>query len=104
MKILQHIPRWVKSKYMVVILVFLLFTLFLDNRNIFNQYSWYREMTGLEKEHRDLTVRNRQLEADNRKLQTNTAEIEKVAREKYHMKRRNEVVFLFPEADAGVEK
>jgi cell division protein DivIC len=99
MNILKHIPRWAKNKYLVVSLLFLLFVLFLDSRNIFNQYSRYRELKNLEKSHRELSRLNKELERDNRQLQTDHTEIEKVAREKYYMKRKNETVFLFSDAE-----
>lgn len=98
---LQHIPRWLKNKYLVVTGAFLLFTLFLDSRNMFNQYQRYREMKNLEKTHRELTLQNKKLERDNRELQQNHAEIEKVAREKYYMKRKNETLFLFSDGKSA---
>ena len=75
--------------------------LFLDSRNVFNQYHRYREMKNLEKSHHDLTLMNRKLERDNRELQSNHAEIEKVAREKYYMKRKNETLFLFSDGKSA---
>lgn len=116
MSILKHIPRWMTNKYIIVTLVFLLFMLFLDSRNVFNQYHLYSEMKHLEKSYRDVTKANaartqelknleksyQDLNAMNANLrkeldetQLNYSEIEKVAREKYHMKRKNETVFLF---------
>lgn len=94
----KYIPNWLKNKYIVVTAVFLVFMLFLDNRNVFNQYNRYKELKNLERTHRDLTLTNRRLERDNRELQVNAAEIERIAREKYHMKRPNETVFLFTNA------
>lgn len=89
----------------MVTAVFLVFMLFLDSRNVFNQYNLYKELKNLERADRDLTLANKKLAQTNRKLTpddngsiVNSAEIERLAREKYHMKRPNETVFLFTDA------
>jgi cell division protein DivIC len=97
MSTFQSTLKRFSNKYLIVTIVFLLFMLFLDTRNVFNQYSRYKEMKSLEKAHRDLTTANKERREDGEQLRSNPIEIERVAREKYYMKRDNETIFLFPQ-------
>jgi cell division protein DivIC len=101
MQIKNHIPRWLRSKYTLVTLLFLLFILLLDNRNLISQYNRYKELRSLRTAASDLGARNRQLQRENEAIRSNPIEIERVAREKYYMKRKNETVFLFEDAKSG---
>jgi cell division protein DivIC len=95
----KHIPRWMKNKYLLVTAAFLLFILVFDNRNLPNQYNRYRELKHLQNTATNLAAENKKLVQDNESLRSNPIEIERVAREKYYMKRGNETVFLFPDTE-----
>lgn len=92
---LKKIPNWVKNKYAITILVFLIFLLFFDQNNILTQYGYRDQLNKLEAEkeyfNQEITKTRKELE----ELTKNPATLEKFAREKYYMKKENEEVFVF---------
>ncbi len=93
----SKIPSWIKNKYFIVTATFVIFMLFLDDRNIFNQYKYYKERRELQLTSNELKLKINELRKINVELQKNPIAIEKIAREKYGMKKQNETVFLFPD-------
>jgi cell division protein DivIC len=97
MRFLSHIPAFLKNKYFISFTAFTAIILFLDKNDLFTQFSRHKELKELEQSKRyytaQITAERKELEA----LKTNPAAIEKLAREKYMMKRDNEELFLVPE-------
>ena len=91
----KKIPNWLKNRYAITILVFLIFLLFFDQNNILTQYSYREQLNKLESEkeyfNQEITRTRKELE----ELTKNPATLEKFAREKYYMKKENEEVFVF---------
>jgi cell division protein FtsB len=95
MKLGSRLPSWLKNKYFIVTAVFLLYIIVLDNRNIFNQMQYRSELNDLENKHQALTAEKEFLIKETKTLQKDKNVLEKIAREKYYMKRSNETLFLF---------
>jgi cell division protein DivIC len=97
MRFLNHIPSWLKNKYFICLAAFCVIILFLDKNDFFTQNGRLRELRELQQSKKYYTTQiaaeRKQLEA----LKTNPAAVEKLAREKYLMKRDNEELFLVPE-------
>ena len=97
MKLLNHIPSFLKSKYLISFAAFGIVILFLDKNDFFTQLDRRKELKELQQSKRHYTTQiaaeRKELEA----LRTNPATLEKYAREKYLMKRDNEELFLIPE-------
>ncbi len=97
-KILQAWHFICRHKYLVTIAVFLLIIGVLDeNNNLMKRYAHWREIRELKEE---IEVYRRQYEKDSRLLKeitSNPEELEKVAREKYLMKKSNEDIYVFKE-------
>ena len=97
MKILTHIPSWLKSKYFLFFAAFCVVILFLDKNDVFTQVDRYNELRQLQQSkdyyNTQISSERKELEA----LKNNPATVEKYAREKYLMKRDNEELFLVPE-------
>ncbi len=97
MKLLNHIPSWLKNKYLIAFVAFCTVIIFLDKNDIFTQLSRKKELRELEKSKAHYTTQiaaeRKELEA----LKTKPATLEKYAREKYLMKKDNEEVFIVPE-------
>lgn len=95
MKFLNHIPSWLKNKYLIAGVIFLAWMLFLDDKNdLFSQYERLtrsRELTKNE-DHLSKQITETQKELD--LLKNNVQSIEKYAREKYMMKKDNEDLFI----------
>jgi cell division protein DivIC len=98
MKILEQIPSWLKSKYLLTALGFAVWMLFFDDRDIitthFKHKKELRQLQQSKAYYQDqIALTKQELEA----LKANPATLEKYAREKYFMKRDNEDLFVMPE-------
>ena len=97
MKLLTHIPAFLKNKYLLSFAAFCVVLLFLDKNDFFTQVDRRTELRELQQSKRHYTTQiaaeRKELEA----LKTNPATVEKYAREKYLMKRDNEEIFLVSE-------
>jgi cell division protein FtsB len=98
MKLLTHIPAFLKNKYFISLAAFCVIILFLDKNDFFTQNGRLKELRKLQQSKKYYTTQiaaeRKELEA----LKTNPAAVEKLAREKYLMKRDNEELFLVPES------
>ncbi len=84
-------------KYLITILFFVAVIGFLDENSLVNRVQHQREISALKSE---IEVYRKQYEEDTRRLKeltTNPEAMEKIAREKYLMKKPNEDVFVFEE-------
>ena len=93
-QLLNTIPAWVKSKYVISLAAFLVVIVFLDKNDLFTQLDRKRELRELQQTKSHYST---QIEAEKKELEqlkNNPATIEKYAREKYLMKRENEDLFL----------
>ena len=102
MKLLTHIPAWLKNKYFLTTVGFVVWILFFDARDFITSHFRERaELGKLEKSKRyyeqQITVTRQELD----QLKTNPALMEKYAREKYLMKRDNEDLFLIKESTSN---
>ena len=97
MKLLGRLPSFIANKYLVAGIVFLVFLVFFDDRDLISNFRHQRELKQLEqsKEHYQAEIAKTQQEL--KQLRTDAALLEKYAREKYLMKRDNEDIFLVRE-------
>ncbi|HNR16753.1 MAG TPA: septum formation initiator family protein [Chitinophagaceae bacterium] len=97
MKLLTHIPSWIRNKYFISFAAFCVVVLFLDKNDFFTQLDRRKELKELQQNKQyyttQITAERKELEA----LKNNPAILEKYAREKYLMKRDNEELFLVSE-------
>jgi cell division protein FtsB len=97
MKILKSIIKVLRNKYLVALTVFLVWVLFFDSRDIFTQIEKRAELNSLLQSkayyEQEIATAKKQLSD----IQNNAAALEKIAREKYKMKRPNEDLFLVEE-------
>lgn len=91
---LRRIPRWLKNKYAISLIAFLILTMFGDN-SLITQYSYKSQLNDLktEKEYFDKEIEKTRRELN--ELTQNPTSLEKFAREKYFMKKDNEEIFVF---------
>ena len=103
MRLLTHIPAWLKNKYFIALAVFAIVMLFLDKNDIFTQLGRRKELRGLQQSKLQYTTQIATEEKELQALKTNPAILEKYAREKYMMKRDNEELFIIPEKPDNVK-
>jgi len=97
MKLLNHIPTWLKNKYLLCGTGFIIWMLFFDPRDLYTQLEHTKELNELRASkayyQKEIARETTELE----QLKTNPAIVEKYAREKYLMKKENEDLFIVPE-------
>lgn len=98
MKLLTHIPSWLKNKYLLTGVFFAVWMLFFDQKDILSLFELKSRQNSLE----NSQARLKQLITDAGKeqylLKNNVPGIEKYAREKYLMKKDNEDLFILKPA------
>lgn len=97
MKLLTHIPAWLKSKYFISFAVFCAILFFFDKNDILTQLNRRHELKELQQSREYYTSRIQIERKELEELKSNPATLEKYAREKYLMKRDNEDLFIIPE-------
>ena len=92
-----RVIKGVGTKYVVVLAAAVVWMLFFDRYNIPAQINMSRQIQE-ERQHEQWYARAIEgLDAQRVRLETNEEELERIAREKFLMKKRNEVVYLIKE-------
>jgi len=98
MKILTHIPSFLKNRYLLTAAGFFVWILFFDSRDLITSHFRERkELNQLEESKRYYEQQIATTKQELEQLKTNPAVLEKYAREKYWMKRDNEDLFRIRE-------
>jgi cell division protein FtsB len=97
MRILIHIPAWLKNKYFISFAAFAAILLFFDKNDLFTQNARHKELEDLQQSKQYYTIRIAAESKELEQLKSNPATLEKYAREKYLMKRENEDLFIIEE-------
>lgn len=97
MKLLTHIPAWLRNKFLISFVAFAVWMLFFDERDVFSLSHHRQELKELQQSKKYYTEEINKERSELEKLKNNPATLEKYAREKYYMKRDNEDLFLITE-------
>ena len=102
----DRMPSWMKNKYILTILVFLVWIILLDPNNLISRVREVRTRNRLEREKEYYMNR---IEEDRRKLtelRTSNENLEKYAREQYRMKKPDEDLFIIvtPEQERRIRR
>ncbi|HPT22066.1 MAG TPA: septum formation initiator family protein [Bacteroidales bacterium] len=106
LKITEKIPEAFRNKYFLTILIFTIWLLFLDSNNLVARF---RDIRELHKLRTDKEYYSKRVEADKQKLhelRTDDNNLEKFAREQYHMKKPDEDLFIIltPREDRQIRR
>jgi hypothetical protein len=93
-KILDRIPAFIKNKYFITTVVFLVLMIFLDRNNLISQYKLRKELNGLREELRFYREQAAKDSIELNRLLSDSLELEKLGREKYMMKRDSEDIYI----------
>ena len=104
MKLLTHIPAWLKNKYFIALAIFAFVMLFLDKNDFFTQIERKKELNKLQQSKAYYSAKIDAERKDLEALKNDPAVMEKYAREKHLMKRDNEDLFLIPENSENPDK
>lgn len=95
----DRMPSWMKNRYIITILIFLIWIVFLDPNNLISRVRDVRARNRLVHEREYYLKR---IEEDRRKLEelrTSDENLEKFAREQYRMKKPDEDLFIIVTPD-----
>ena len=93
------IMKGLRNKYLIAVLVFLVWLLIFDNNNLIDRVKYLNTLHHMEEEKQYYLER---IEEDSRRLnelKTDRDNLEKFAREQYFMKKENEDVFVIVEEE-----
>jgi cell division protein FtsB len=94
MKILNHIPSWLKNKYLLTGTFFVIWMLFFDPKDILSEFERRDKLNELQNSEQHLKQLITESHTELNLLKNNAQSIEKYAREKYLMKKDNEDLFI----------
>lgn len=94
MKLLSHIPSWLKNKYLLAGTFFLVWIFFFDPKDIPSSINRIQTFNKLQQSEAHLNKQIAETRKDLDLLKTNPQTIEKYARENYMMKKYNEDLFI----------
>ena len=97
MKIFKNIPPWLRNKYSLTLLVFVVWLVFFDHNDLLVQMERTSELKQLEKGKDYYTEQIQEMKKELSELDNDPASLEKAAREKYMMKKDNEDLFIIEE-------
>jgi cell division protein FtsB len=93
---LSHLPSWLKNKYFLATAFFISWMLFFDHNDLFLQRQRANELSELKESKAYYQSQIDQTRKELEEIRINTASLEKIAREKYMMKKDNEELFIIP--------
>ena len=93
-KFIEKIPPFLRNKYLLTIIIFVIWVVLLDSNNLISQH---KEMKDLKKLRAEKEYYVQRIEEDKRKLhelKTDDQNLEKFAREQYRMKKPDEDLYI----------
>jgi len=94
LKAIFHKIKPFLNKYLITIVVFLAFVIFVDENNVIRRVQYEMKIRELKQEIRHYRKLSEESESKLKKLHSSNAELERVAREDYLMKKPNEDVYI----------
>lgn len=95
----NSLPPLVKNKYVITTFGFVIWVAFFDQHNLINQIELRAELYQLDTDKEYYQSEIVRIREDLDELLSDNDKLEKFAREKYFMKRKNEEIFVFTEED-----
>jgi cell division protein FtsB len=93
-RIIEKIPPAFRNKYILTIIIFVIWLILFDSNNLISRYKELRELNKLKK---DREYYSKRIEEDRKKLhelKTDDDNLEKFAREQYRMKKPDEDLYI----------
>ena len=89
-----RIPAFMKNRYFISIMVFLVWLTFFDKNDFVTQYTYRKQLNELNKDKAYYTEEIAKNKKELFELMSDSVQLEKFAREKYLMKKDNEEIFV----------
>ncbi len=94
---LQKLPTFTKSFYFISTLILLFWMVFVDSNDLVDQVKLSLKLRNLEKQQQYYLEKIEEVKHDRAELLSNPDLLEKFAREKYFMKKKNEDIYIIEE-------
>ncbi len=94
---MQFFPRWITNKYFLATAFFAVWLMFFDHNDMILSYKRNHELRDLKEKKEYYQERIKETKTELTALRMNAASLEKVAREKYLMKKENEDLYVIEE-------
>jgi cell division protein FtsB len=94
---MQFLPRWITNKYFLAASFFVVWLAFFDHNDMILSYKRKKELKELKEKKAYYQERIQETRDELNAMRVNTASLEKVAREKYLMKKDNEDLYVIEE-------
>jgi cell division protein FtsB len=94
---MKRVVPYLKNKYVLTSLGFIVWLSFFDRNDVISQYDSYKRLKQLQKDRQYYIAEIQQNRKDMQNLISNRKNLEKYAREKYLMKKEEEEIFVFVE-------
>lgn len=104
MKLLTHIPSWLRNKYLISFAAFCVIMLFLDKNDLLTQLNRRKELRQNLQSKNYYSNQLKGVRNDLEAIMTNPATVEKYAREENLMKKDNEDLFIISEKPDNLKK
>jgi cell division protein FtsB len=98
---MERVVSLVKNKFLIAGVAFLGWMCFFDRYDFATQYSYQKERNKLQYEKEFYTSEIDNLEKSIKDAQYNPSEIQRIAREKYKMKKDNEDIYVISEINSS---
>ena len=93
-KLLSKIPSFLKNKYLLTGVAFIIWLAFFDRNNLVSQFRSHKLLNDLKTERKFYIDEAQKDSASLHDLSTDTASMERYAREKYMMKKDSEDIYI----------
>lgn len=106
LKFIDKLPPFLRNKYLLTIVLFVLWLLFLDSNNLITRYKELKNIRKLQAEKEYFSKRIEEDKVKLRELKTDNKNLEKFAREQYKMKKPDEDIYviLTPSKNRKIER
>lgn len=95
MNLFYFIPKWIRNKYFIAGISFIIWMAFFDRNDISLQWKRVSDLKKLQQSERNMVKQITNAKKELQLLKTSPFTLEKYAREKYLMKKDNEDLFIF---------
>lgn len=96
---MERFLRAIRNKYLIAVVAFVVWMLFFDRHDMATQYSYYSQLKGLKAEKEFYTSEIDRIAKAIHDLNNDPKEQQRVARERYQMKKDNEDIFVIVEQE-----
>ena len=93
----KKLSKILLNKYLIVFAIFTIFVSFFDEHNLIHRFQAFHKISQMEEEVKFYKEKILDTKQKKNELQSNDANLEKFAREKYFMKNKDEDIFIIKE-------